>query len=96
MIDDVFEVTGAPFASIAIRIGPPEPCDGPHGCLYELVAGTYAEGPRRIYGEGPLQALLLTLSFVATRIEGALRASGGRIDNDPRWEQLRQLGLRTE
>jgi hypothetical protein len=95
MIEDRVEVTGAPFASIAVKIGAPvEQKFGEHGCDVELGAGDRRE-KTRIFGEGSLQALLLALRFAADRIEDLVYRAGGEVDGVV-WKDLARLRLTPE
>ena len=92
MIDEIFDVSGLPFASIRLRIGPPEPDpsgDSTFGCRVEVKAGSETIGPYTFFGEGELQALLLSLSLAAELIAKQL-GSDGRIES-PVWDRLQRL-----
>ena len=100
IIDDVLEVHDGAFSTIEIRIAAPY-MHGPRNvppipnietsCVYEIVAGQWRES-HRIIGGGSLQAMLLTLGFVADRIRDLMNKHGGRID-DVRGERLQRLAV---
>jgi hypothetical protein len=61
---------------VVVRVGKPFPDDGPHVCVIQMDG--VDDKPRRIYGEGPMQALHLGLQLVKENLS-YLEVRGARL-----------------
>ena len=61
---------------VVVRVGKPFPDDGPHVCVIQMEG--VDDMPRRIYGEGPMQALHLGLQLVKENLS-YLEERGARL-----------------
>jgi len=65
-------------SEVVVRIGKPVYDGNAWGCPYDI-AGLSWQGPRVVYGEDGVQALLLTLTLIAAVLDHEGKSTGGRI-----------------
>jgi len=72
-------LVGGQTSPVILRVSPPETLDGKSCCHYSIVGLGYALNDVQVFGDGPVQAIFLTLQAVSEKLYSAGKPPGRHV-----------------